>query len=171
VQKGTVLVMVVFDAPLFQEASSMLMFAALYVMLLAVALIDWRTRRIPNLFVGALLVLRLIGLGIACMFEQPGEVLALFTGSLTGALLVAGVLLALKGVMGRLLRKECLGMGDVKLVAAGYLFLAPDQMLFSLGVACFAGLVCALFFFLVHKDATFPFGPALCVGIALGALV
>lgn len=156
-----------FDASLFQLVGSLLIFAAFCAILCAIALIDWCTRRIPNVLVGALVVLRLIALGIECALGQAVSAFSLFAGSLASALFFAGVLLVLKIGMERLLHKACLGLGDVKLVAAGLTFLTFDQALLALGVACVAGLALALFFRIVRKDPTFPFGPALCLGLFL----
>lgn len=157
--------MVVFDASLIQLVGSLVALATLFVLLLAIAIVDWRTRRIPNALVFALVVLRVIVLGVDVAFGQTEAVLAAFAGSVaTASFFVVGLLL-LKGLMERVLHKECVGLGDVKLLGAGCLYLGLEQAMAALAIASVVGIVTALYFRVAREDPTFPFGPALCCAL------
>lgn len=157
--------MVEFDASLFRLVGSLVALVAFFVLLFTIALIDWRTRRIPNALVFALVVLRVVVLGMDVAFGQTEVVLAAFAGSVATAFFFVVGLLLLKGLMERALHKECVGLGDVKLLGAGCLFLDLGQAMAALAVASVVGIVTALYFRIVHEDPTFPFGPALCCGL------
>ena len=77
----------------------------------------------------------------------------------------AGVLL-LSLAMDRLLKKESLGGGDVKLLAVIGLYLGFVQTLFCLLLSCVIGLAQALLRE-KGKEKQFPFGPALSAAAAL----
>lgn len=157
--------MAAFDASLFRLVGSLVALATLSVLLFAIAAIDCRTRRIPNVLVVALFVLRLIVLGVDVILGQAGAVLVAFVGSLATAVFFVAGLLLLKGLMERVLHKECVGLGDVKLLGAGCLYLDLVQAMAALAIASVVGIVTALYFRIARGDATFPFGPALCCGL------
>ena len=86
--------------------------------------------------------------------------------SLLSALLYGGGTLALSLLMDRILQKESLGGGDVKLFALMGLYLGPIASLFALLFACVFGLLFAL----AARCGTgkpFPFGPAISAASAL----
>ncbi len=154
--------MVVFDASLFRLMGSLVALAALFVILLAISVIDWRTRRIPII---TLIMLRLVVLGADVVLGSPEPVLKGFAESLVTAFLFVGALLALKGMMERSLHKDCMGLGDVKLLGAGCLFLDLEQAMVALALASVMGIAIALYVRVTRGEATFPFGPALCCGL------
>ncbi len=157
--------MVGFDASLFRLVGSLVALAMLFALLLAIAIVDWRTRRIPNALVFALVVSRVVVLGVDVAFGQTEAVLAAFTGSVATAFSFVAGLLLLKGLMERVLHKECVGLGDVKLLGAGCLYLDLEQAMAALAIASVVGIVTALYFRVAREDPTFPFGPALCCGL------
>lgn len=159
-----------FDASLLQMVLGLAALACLFVFLGSISLVDWRTRRIPNILVGALALLRLLVFLLDLCLGQGRAAIEALLASVAVASVFVGAFLVCKVIVERMTHKECLGLGDVKLVAAGFLFLTFDQALVALEVACFTGLALALFFRVARKDATFPFGPALCLGIAIGIL-
>ncbi len=161
--------MVAFEASLLRSGGDLVVLAAFFGLLLAISVIDWRTRRIPNALVGALIVLRLVALGVDVVFGHSGAAIGVFAGSFVVALCFVVVLLTLKGLMERVLHKDCMGLGDVKLLGAGCLFLDFEQAFSALMLAAILGIVIALYYRLVCGDRTFPFGPALCCGL-FGAL-
>ena len=87
--------------------------------------------------------------------------------SLIAALLFGGGLLAISLVMDKLLGRESLGGGDIKLFAVVGLYLGVVGTLFALLLACVLGL--AMNAALKRKDGerAFPFGPAIAVSAAL----
>ena len=89
--------------------------------------------------------------------------------SLLAALLYGGGTLALSLIMDRVLQKESLGGGDVKLFALMGLYLGPIASLFALLFSCLIGLLFA-FAGRYGKGKPFPFGPAISAASALMTL-
>ena len=67
--------------------------------------------------------------------------------------------------MDRILRKESLGGGDIKLFALAALYLGPVGFLFALLFSCALGLLFAAAT-RSGKGAQFPFGPAISAACA-----
>ena len=145
----------------------MLIHAATIVLLctlLALAVIDARTQRLPDA-----LTLPLIVAGIAV----NGLIFSSWWIAIAGAALGYGVLVALELAYKRLRGRDGLGRGDAKLLAAGGAWcgawLLPMILLAgSLGALVYVGLLA-----LVRRRAPdpaqpLPFGPWLALGIALG---
>ena len=89
-------------------------------------------------------------------------------GELLAALLFGGGLLLLSLLMDRLLGRESLGGGDIKLLAVEGLYLGLAGSLFSLMLACLFGLL----FGRLRRAGTgsgeaFPFGPSLAAAAAV----
>lgn len=138
--------------------------AILLCTLTALALIDARTQRLPDL-----LTLPLIAAGIAVNTLIFSDLWM----AITGAALGYGVLVALELTYKRLRGRDGLGRGDAKLLAAGGAWCGAWLLPFIL----LAGSASALVFVLVlaalrgrAPDPTqpMPFGPWLALGIALG---
>lgn len=149
---------------LFRKVSfsaEFLVWGVLGSLLLVAAGIDLKTLRIPN---------RLIVFGIttwvalSILFD-----LNLLNGLLAG--LLGGGLLFLVAWIGKaVLRKESMGMGDVKLAFVIGLFLGTEGVLLALLLAFLAGGLVAtagLMLGVLNRDSRVPFGPLL----ALGALI
>ena len=126
--------------------------------------IDFRHFLIPDLltYPGILL-----GLGLSFI---PGGMTPL--QSLTGAILSGGFLWLVGFAASLLLKKDAMGLGDVKLVAmAGALFGAPIA-LFGLIFASALGSAVGLPMMLMRKlneHRHIPFGPYICMGVLLSA--
>lgn len=128
------------------------------VLLLATAaVIDVRTRRIPNAltFVGAL-----VGIGLAA----TGNVHVSLAQSVVG--LVFGMLLMMPGY---LFGKT--GAGDVKLMGAAGALVGVGRVPAAFLFTAIAGGVIALGFAVARRKVagTFPYGPAIAVGTTLAA--
>lgn len=67
------------------------------------------------------------------------------------------------------MRREPMGLGDVKFFAAAGLWLGPDIELLSrfFLLAGFSGVLLALLWKRFRKEAEFPFGPALVAAFVL----
>lgn len=91
-------------------------------------------------------------------------------GALAGAAVYGGVALALGRVMCRVLKKDALGMGDVKFfaVAGLWLGLAAFPVFLILSGLCGVGL--GLVFRIWKGEALFPFGPALVFALLVAVL-
>lgn len=148
------------------ELVNLLVYGGVATILVAVAIIDWRTRRIPNVLVATLVALRLILFAAALVLENASAFESLATNA-TASIVFTAATLAAKAVADRQARFETLGLGDVKLIAAACLFLTFDQALLALFIASTAALVLALYFRIRHQDTTFPFGPALSLGFLI----
>ena len=130
--------------------------------LFCLSLVDLETMVIPN---GCLIVAVCAWLA-ALPLLRPGWRVIL--NSLIAALLFGGGILLLSLLMDRLLKRESLGGGDVKLLAVTGLYLGIVGSLFQLILACVLGLV----FVLVRRRAgskrePFPFGPAIAAAAYL----
>lgn len=77
--------------------------------------------------------------------------------SILWALVVAGLILLLSVILDKILNKETLGGGDIKLFFMVGLYLGPMQSVFNIFFACVIGLIFILFF----KKDKIPFGPAI----------
>jgi leader peptidase (prepilin peptidase)/N-methyltransferase len=127
-------------------------------------IIDFRHFLIPDLltYPGILL-----GLGLS--FLPEGQT---FVQSLTGAAGAGGFLWLVGFAASLVLKKEAMGLGDVKLVAmAGALFGAPIA-LFGLIFASVLGCLVGVPMMLLRKldeHRHIPFGPYICVGVILSA--
>lgn len=129
--------------------------------LLALFAIDLKHMILPNQLVFALLVIgfvRLLYFSMADVFAKPAD---LFMPYFAGALVYAGVSWGMGYVMGKVLKKESLGFGDVKFFFVSGIWLGlvtlPHFFIMSGAIAiCFA-----IFWRLIIKEEVFPFGPAL----------
>ncbi len=88
--------------------------------------------------------------------------------SLLAAVIFAGGILLLSLLMDRILKKESLGGGDIKLFAVVGLYLGLAGTLFTVILACIIGLISAV---LINKDGlkgkAFPFGPSISLAAGL----
>ncbi|UWQ12800.1 A24 family peptidase (plasmid) [Aliiroseovarius crassostreae] len=128
----------------------------LFAVLISLSLTDLRRRIIPNTHILALLV---GGICFSWVYDTAG-IAPRMVASL--GLLAAGILVA--GIAARLLRREALGMGDVKLYAVAALWLGLSPMPLVLTTASALALV-ALMFGLEKQGAPLAFGPYLSVAI------
>lgn len=129
--------------------------AAFFALLGVIAWTDWKTMRIPNRLNVAVFVT-----GLCAVFTVPGpgvpeRVLGMFVVSvpmLLAALLVPGGF----------------GGGDIKLMAAGGLFLGWEGNVLAAALGIFAGGIWGLYLLLfkrADRRDVFPFGPCLCGGM------
>lgn len=128
----------------------------LFGILLALGLIDLDTMELPDVLVAAGAVLWLV-----FALAGPDRLTVLKTGVL-GAVALGGSLLVLSLIMDRLLGRESLGGGDIKLLAMLGLYTGPAAALLLIILACLFGLFLA-FFLSRGKGREFPFGPAIAL--------
>jgi prepilin signal peptidase PulO-like enzyme (type II secretory pathway) len=136
--------------------------AVLGAALLAIAVIDFRTYRIPDW-----LSLPLIAAGLAWAVLTDRHWPAHLTGAAAGY-----ASLALFGALYfRLRGREGLGLGDAKLFAAGGAWLGWQALPLVLALAAVAGLIFALATKRREPAAQIAFGPWLALGIWLAWLM
>ena len=127
-----------------------------WAVLLAVFLTDTAKRIIPNRLLLALAVNRVIWFFL--LGEQPAAALDVLKACAVPAVLLALVLLAEK-----LLGREMMGGGDIKLLFALALYLSWAQLLLALFIGCVAGLVFAAAV-RQKRGTAMAFGPFLALG-------
>lgn len=134
--------------------------------LLALALIDLRSWRLPDA-----LTLPLLAIGIACaaLGLLPGvELSQSLAGAATGYLVLAGI----GWVYRRLRARDGLGLGDAKLLAAAGAWLGVEPLPWLVLVAALLGLGLALLrAWPVRAETAVPFGPPLALAFWLLFLV
>lgn len=129
--------------------------------LFCLALVDLESYIIPD---GCLLIAA--GAWAAALpFLRPGWG-AVGRGVLAGVLFGGGMLL-ISLVMDKLLKKESLGGGDIKLFAVVGLYLGIIGTLFSVMLACILGLVFAVLRGAAREGKAIPFGPAISLAAAI----
>lgn len=122
--------------------------------LFILSLIDLDIQIIPNRF---LIIPALVRIA---QHLYEGGFYGLFIGVLPG-LIFGGVLLLLSLLMDKVLKKESMGGGDIKLMAMLGLYFPIAQCLLLLVFACFFGVLIAVILKKAKPDTAFPFGPAL----------
>ena len=128
-----------FVLALFRFDLSPLLFRNLFLLccLFTLSLVDLEIYEIPD---GALLAAALVWLLYGLIFEKPAE--ELFPGLLAG-FLIAGAVLLLSLVMDKVLHRESMGGGDIKLIFVCCLYLGLAAGLFMLILSCIFGLIAA----------------------------
>ena len=127
--------------------------------LLALAMIDWRSWRLPDAIT---LPLLLAGLA-ATWWLEPDQL----TEHALGSGVAWAGLWSLREVYRRVRGREGLGLGDVKLLAAGGAWVGLSALPFVLLGGALAGLAMAVarHGWRASGSSAVPFGPALCVAI------
>lgn len=130
--------------------------------LLVLSIIDIRTMEIPlglNIFIALLGVVRVVT-------DYKRWYLYVI-----GAVLVSGIFL-LAGFIGeKVLKKESMGGGDIKLMAAAGLLLGAWKIFLAMLIGCLVGVIVhGIMMAVCKKDHQLPFGPYLSAGILLAAL-
>jgi leader peptidase (prepilin peptidase)/N-methyltransferase len=125
--------------------------------------IDFKTGYLPDVIVGPL---GLIGLAVA-LIGSPIEVS--WQMALLGAAINGGVFYGLRWLVSRLKGREAMGLGDVKLIAVGGLWLGPFALPYIMAVAGILTLLGAGIGGAIMRKAVWkgemPLGPGLCLGI------
>lgn len=134
---------------------------ALGCLLLVLSLVDLDARELPD---GLLLA----AAGCA-LLRLPAEGWCGLRSALVGAVAVSVPLLLLVLLADRVMGRETMGGGDIKLFAALGLHFGPALTLFLLILSCFTGLLFALLGRLGRAEE-FPFGPAVALAAWLTAL-
>lgn len=136
---------------------------ALAAALTTLSVIDFRTGYLPDVIVAPL---GLAGLAVALIGSPIG---VSWKMALIGAALNAGVFYGLRWLVSRLKGREAMGLGDVKLVAAGGVWLGPIALPYIMAVAGIATLAGAgIASVLTRKpiwQGEMPLGPGLALGI------
>lgn len=124
------------------------------------SLTDLKTYRIPN---GCLMVA--VSAWIVEALFSKMELSSLVVRVLSAAVL-SGSILCLSFLVEKILKKQCLGYGDMKLFAVIGLYLGMTAALFAIILSCVFGLLLAVTKIILQKQQAdhFPFGP--CIALA-----
>lgn len=157
------------------EILAILSLAAAVVLLIWLSIVDLRIRLLPNTLVLAFLVCGIVfHLCTLFGFLSPPELLL-------GAAVGAGILYAIRAVAMRFYGEDALGLGDVKLLGAGGVWLGPYFILIALTLGALLGIAHGLGITLYQWAAkgvkpnlhtlSVPAGPGFALGIALAGLL
>lgn len=130
--------------------------------LLGLSIVDLKTYEIPDCYILFGIAWWVIGIGIE--YFSGIEVLGKIKDGLIGGVVIAGGLLIISLIMDKVLKKESMGGGDIKLVFVTGLYLGAMNGLFALVLACIIGLL----FVVVWKKDKIPFGPSISIAAYLG---
>ena len=138
--------------------------------LIVVIWVDWEHQIIPDeISVGGIVA----GLAFSFFFPEwiggPGAARGwtALVGSGVGVLLGGGILYFMAVIGERIFKKEAMGGGDVKLLAAVGAFLGWKGVLFTLFAGSVGGSIVGLGVKWTLKKETIPFGPYLALGAIL----
>lgn len=133
----------------FQTVSALTLCCCLF----CLSLIDLDIQIIPDRFLVIPAVVQLL------LLFTEGRLLI----GLLPAIVCGGGLLVLSLIMDRLLQKETMGGGDIKLAAMLGLYFGFGECLFLIAAACLIGIFTAAVLLKCKADTPFPFGPALSI--------
>lgn len=133
--------------------------------------IDLKHYLLPNIWV---LLFAITGLGHHFLIDW--QTLS-WIESLTGGLFAGGFLLTIRYFANRYYQDETLGLGDVKLMMAGGLWLGPKTILIAISIGALLGALIGLSLILLHRHqtqektsftkTTFPAGPGFILGLII----
>lgn len=138
----------------YDLSAATLRYLVLACILLGLSLVDLDSYEIPNSFIIAGILWWLLSIPFmeATVVEQ-------IKMGLLGGISIGGGILLLSLLMDKVLQKESMGGGDIKLFFMLGLYMGPVLSLFNLIVSCFVGLILVG---LMRKNKI-PFGPAIAV--------
>ncbi len=134
----------------------------LFAALMLLSFIDYDTMLLP----GAPMLVALAAW--LAFLPAHGDWKARLVQGLATALIVGAAVLAVSLAMDKLLGKDTMGGGDIKLYALTALYLGPWGTLLAVLLSCLLGLIFAVLS--KRKGSPFPFGPAICAAAALTLL-
>lgn len=83
----------------------------------------------------------------------------------------AGILLLVRWVFTKILKREAMGLGDIKFTAAAAIWLGIDNVPLYLIIGGSLGILTHLVWRIFNKNPEFPFGPALAVALYVLVLI
>lgn len=107
------------------------------------------------------------GGGVVATWLAGGDHWAGLVTGLVGLAVAAGVIWAVRAGASRALGREAMGFGDVTLMAMAGAWLGWQACLLACVLAVFIGLTHGLVQLVRHAESELPFGPSLCLGLAV----
>ena len=127
--------------------------------LFCLSLVDLDTQIIPDRFLLIPLATRIVELVVTDGFRG---LTALIPG-----LIIGTSVLVLSLIMDKVLKKDTMGGGDIKLLFLCGCFLGLPECLLMVMIACILGIAMAAILLKVDSETAFPFGPAISVSATL----
>ena len=134
---------------------------ALAGLLLGLSVVDLRTYEIPDGFIIAGIVLWIVTIPFV---QKPWQMEVRY--GLIGGLAIGGGMLILSLIFDRIIKKDSLGGGDIKLYFMTGLFLGWKAGFFNLILSCLVGLI----FVLLLKKSKIPFGPSISIATLISII-
>ncbi|MBK9584615.1 MAG: prepilin peptidase [Alphaproteobacteria bacterium] len=134
-------------------------------LLAAMVVIDFQRMILPDQLQFSCLILGITRLGYFSFTNQFHSFSELFLPYLLAAFFYTVLSLALRYIVSMALRKEALGMGDVKLFFIMGFWLGIEWMPVLFIFAGVSGVFLALFWRIVIRKRDFPFGPPLIIAL------
>ena len=123
----------------------------LFAVLLGLSIVDMQSYEIPDGY---------ILFGVICwLFTHLSTILS----DIVGAVLIAGSILLLVFIMDKVMKKETMGGGDIKLYFLVTLFLGGYVGLLNVILSCIVGLL----FVLIRREEKIPFGPSISISTVI----
>jgi leader peptidase (prepilin peptidase)/N-methyltransferase len=133
-----------------------------------VAYIDFKTYRIPNIFILEGLILRVVILVFEIIFEKDILLQTLLSDAL------ACVIIVVTSMLCRLVIKNSIGFGDIKLFIVMSLFQGLDGIWGAVFMSLLVSFFVAVFLLATHRKNrkdVIPFGPAIISGTFLSVFL
>lgn len=154
----------------FGASAWVIPYALLFSVLLALSVIDLELYILPNRITYPTILVSLVAIPVLALLFADDPASAIL-GAVIGGIAFAGFLLVMLLGWELIMRKEGMGMGDVKLAVILGLWLGlinPLLCLFALIASSLIGLVVGVGILFVRKESRpFPFGPWLAIGTIL----
>jgi leader peptidase (prepilin peptidase)/N-methyltransferase len=145
-------------------SASTLLYVASIPVLLSLIAIDLEHYILPNILVAALWCL---GAAAQFIFSYTQDVMVVAQSIALHSAIYAAVALLIGFVFSKILKKDALGLGDVKFFAAAGVWLGISVLPAFMMLAGGLGVLHGGYMRLKHKDAIFPFGPSLIISLGL----
>ncbi len=134
-----------------------------------VTFIDIKTRKIPNACVLSLIGLWLISLVFQSEVTSRSRMQCQIISNVMTAAALAGAFVFTRWLANKIIKRQSLGGGDIKLAFAVGLILGPSKSVFMVLAACVLALASFVVTRIKDKGRYFPFGPA--ISIATGIMI
>ncbi len=107
---------------------------------------------------------------VAVIFYHSGYELGILYNHLSAGVLLPLILYAIGTLIGKILNKKALGLGDIKLMVPIGLVLGAGAISLFFILSGVLGVFLGLFFKIFKKEKIFPFGPALIAAFYIALL-
>ncbi|MCB9991957.1 MAG: prepilin peptidase [Rhodospirillales bacterium] len=143
-------------------------------LLFCLAAVDLKTRLLPNE-----MVLGFATLGVIFHLTSMAEFVTPANAAL-GGIIGFSMLYIIRAAANRIYKADALGLGDVKLIGAGGIWVGPDMIMLAMAIGAFAGLIHGFGYAMRQSRRTgqkpdfarlqIPAGPGFAIGIGIAII-